>query len=266
MTSQLAAFDISTGHLAALRRASPLLCYAGLACLLIFLVLLGLMAIDYRQFNGINLWIKPAKFHLSLGVLLLTQCFALMMLPEPLRRGRTARTMTLSMVLASAFELGYITFRAARGEASHFNETSLLTGLLYSAMGLAAAWMMLVTIWIGIQVLRKAPGHGLALAIGSSFILSGLLTLAVGFTLGGMGSHWIGGDQTDATGLPVMGWSTTGGDLRVAHFFALHLMQVLPFAAWIGGGRAAIAAAAAGLAVVALTYVQALNGLPFIPL
>ena len=266
MTSPTAPADFSTGTMAALRRASPPLWHAGLACLAVFVVLLSAAAIDQRQFNGINLWIKPAKFHLSLGVLLLTQCFALMMLPEAVRHGRMARTLTWTMILATVFELAYITFRAARGEASHFNQTSQLAGLLYSAMGLGAAWMMLVTIWIGIQVLRKAPGNGLAQATGAGFILSGILTLAVGFTLGGMGSHWIGGDQTDATGLPVMGWSTTGGDLRVAHFFALHLMQALPLAAWTGGNRAAIAAAAALLAVAAFTFVQALDGLPFIAL
>ena len=50
------------------------------------------------------------------------------------------------------------------------------------------------------------------------------------------GGHWVGGTATDAGGLPIVGWVRDGGDLRVAHFFALHAIQLIPL---FGAGLAA---------------------------
>ena len=102
-------------------------------------------------------------------------------------------------------------------------------------------------------------------AAGWSFIVSAVATTAVAGFLASGNSHWIGGDQTDATGLPFFHWSTTGGDLRVAHFAALHIMQAVPLIAWFWPNkRIALASLIAGVAIVGGLTAQALMGLPLL--
>jgi hypothetical protein len=69
-----------------------------------------------------------------------------------------------------------------------------------------------------------------------------------------------------------MKWSRDGGDLRVAHFFGMHAMQVLPLMAALLPARAphrvavvvVMAAACLYTALCVYAFVQALNGVPFI--
>lgn len=67
-------------------------------------------------------------------------------------------------------------------------------------------------------------------------------------------NHWVGGQATDDHGLALMGWSRTGGDLRVAHFFALHGQQVIPAIGW-GLVAARFPLAKAGVVLASAAYV-----------
>lgn len=90
-----------------------------------------------------------------------------------------------------------------------------------------------------------------------------------------MGAHSVGVED-GGPGLPVTGWSTEGGDLRVAHFVGLHGSQVVPLlglaAARLGRGRLGAGhrvalvwvGGLAYLAVVVLTTWQALRGQPLL--
>src|SRR5262249_26968444 len=68
------------------------------------------------------------------------------------------------------------------------------------------------------------------------------------------------GAREGGPGLPVVGWSTVGGDLRVARFLALHAMQALPLAGW-AVDRWLRARSAAGRVALLTTAAAAYAGL-----
>ena len=242
--------------------ASPLFTRTAIAFAFLFLAVYALTFFDARLLYGVSLWEKPSKFFLSLTIHMATLAWGISLLPVETQRSRSIRIATYIFVAAAVFELAYMMYQATLGEASHFNRTTAFHITMYNLMGLGAVSLTAVTAYLGWRITRAGttPMH---FAAGWSFIVSAVATTAVaGFLASGSG-HWIGGDQTDATGLPFFHWSTTGGDLRVAHFAALHIMQGVPLIAWFWPDkRIAAAALIAGVVVVGGLATQALMGLP----
>ncbi len=232
--------------------------------------------IDDRTLNGIGIWVKPLKFELSLALNMLTILLLLVAAAPNLRENDLVRRCALVIAAASTFEIAYIAMQAARGVGSHFNVATPLARIGYGLMGVGAVAMVAAAFVIGWAMLRERPlagREGLRLGAATGLMLGAVLTLITAGVLStgvdGPG-HWVGGDRTDATGLFLTGWSTTGGDLRVPHFFATHLTQAIPLAGLIADragvrrpGLWVAAVAAAGTVVVALTFLQALLGRPF---
>jgi hypothetical protein len=244
--------------------ASPLLVRTAIAFLLLFGLTYAFTGIDPRLVNGVSGWEKPAKFFLSLGLHVATLAWGLSLLDERNRRSRFVRYASNTFVTAAVIELAYLSFQAARGEASHFNVSTTFTAIMYPLMGIGAVTLTTVTGLLGWRILRVRK-DAMGFATGWGFILAAVSTTLVAGYLSSMGSHWIGGDQTDATGLPFFHWSTTGGDLRVAHFVSLHIMQALPLVAWFFPDKRVVALAGfSGVLAVALLGIQALTGIPFL--
>jgi hypothetical protein len=251
---------------------------AGAAIQLAFLppTVLAYLA-DDRLLNGISVWIKPLKFEFSMSLNLLTILVVLSAVAPAVRELRLVRWSALAVAAASTFEIAYIAVQAARGVGSHYNVGTPVEALGYTLMGVGAVVMVGGAFLIGLAILRSTllPGReGFRLGAAAGLMLGAALTLLTASVLSagfdGPG-HWVGGVRTDAGGLPIVGWSTTGGDLRVPHFFATHLAQALPllgFAADRLGARRPevwiVAGGVAGTVVVALTFLQAIAGRPLL--
>ncbi|KPF56079.1 hypothetical protein [Rhizobium sp. AAP116] len=236
------------------------------------------LSLDDRLINGISVWSKPLKFQASLAMMLLTLILLLPLIEARTRAGLGVFLASLMAAITANGEVFYITLQAARGRASHFNDSTPFEAMAYSVMGAAAALLVLSSLVIGVYILLRARPDaptGLRLGGGWGLVLGSITTLITAFALGGGQidgpGHWVGGIKTDVGGLPLFGWSRTGGDLRVPHFFATHIMQAMPI---LGLGldrftprlaRAGIALGAViSIAVVIGTFVQAVQGRPFL--
>jgi uncharacterized membrane protein len=254
----------SSHFLSRLDSGSPLLARTAIVFLLLCGVTYAMTGVDPRQVNGVSGWEKPAKFFLSLALHTATLAWGLSLLDETDRRSRFVRYASNTFVTAAAIELAYLSFQASRGEASHFNVSTTFTAIMYPLMGIGAVTLTVVTALLGWRIMR-ARKDVMGSAAGWGFVLAAVSTTLVAGYLSSMGSHWIGGDQTDATGLPFFHWSTTGGDLRVAHFACLHIMQALPLVAWFFPDKRVVAVSGfTGVIAVALLAVQALMGIPLL--
>ncbi len=243
---------------------SKLVSFNAAAMLAAFAVCTALQWVDTQELNGINVWVKPGKFYLSMAVHFITVAWALSLVDERVRNSRIVIWSSWTMVISAWAEHAYITFRAASGEASHFNVGTPLSAALYSAMAVLAILLVVAPAVIGIKIWRQNRASVWTQSVAIGFTLAAVLTIIVGMTLGGNSSHWIGGDLTDATGLPIFKWSTTGGDLRVSHFISLHAVQLVPFAA-VSGKRSVVWGVAIFVtALTAATFFQALAGVPLL--
>ena len=251
------------------------------AMLLVTLLAYGL---DERMLRGVNIWSKPVKFALSFGLHLATLLWLVSLLTHEAQQYVSTRLAILAASVASVIEVFYVALQSARGRASHFNfETQLESLMYYGVMGGAALVIVLATFALGVSVLRNPKpslSMGLLMGAGWGAIFCAVATLIVAGALAsgrfsGAGP-WIGSIRTDAGGLPIVGWSRSVGDLRVPHFFATHLIQVLPLVGWLADqlasktryslnpGWVVKAVLMMSLLLVTWLFVQALSGQPFI--
>ncbi|MFT2706879.1 hypothetical protein [Clavibacter zhangzhiyongii] len=262
----------------------PLMTVAALMVVVAAVCLVGRL-VDDRIVTGAPVWDKPAKFSLSILVYAVSWAWLIARLP---RFRRTAHRLGTVVAVALVVEQGVIVGAAAAGTASHFQVATPLATALWGVMAVSITVLYVCASVTSLAVLRlRLPDPALTLGIRAGAVIAlvgmGLAYLMTSPTAaqladfhGVAGAHAVGAAD-GGPGLPVLGWSTTAGDLRIPHFVGMHALQLLPVAslllAWAGRRIPAFApdrvrvrltaVAAVGYAgVVALVTAQALRGEP----
>jgi hypothetical protein len=231
-------------------------------------VLAVLAVVDARVLLGAPLWFKPLKFAISLALYAATLAWMLGQLRE-----RTLQRTGWIVTAAAAIEMAVIVGQAAVGNRSHYNMDTPLSAALWSVMGVTIVVLWLATLAVALRFLRESGRDRSATTAIRLGLVVALIGLAEGFLMATAATHTVGAPD-GGPGLPLLGWSTVGGDLRIAHFIGMHALQGLPlFAAALSVGhrfdevtrvRLVQIAAAAWTGLVVLLTWQALRAQPLL--
>ena len=189
------------------------------------------MFVDARQITGVSAWLKPFKFFVSLGIYSLSIAWLGGMLIDADKALRIISWATVGMVV---IEMSFIVLQAVRGIPSHFNVTSAFNGTVYSIMGGTITISTCFLLWFGYLFFTNSaqqipPAFLWGIRLGILFTVIGGMQ---GFVMGANMAHTVGAPDGGA-GLPILNWSTSHGDLRIAHAIGLHSLQVLPLAGFM---------------------------------
>ena len=251
---------------------APGLTRAGLLLGLLLIPLTLAQYVDPRTFHGVSVWVKPTKFAGSLFLYLLTLAWFAQMLPPGFMQRRGIRVFHAIVLTCIALEMLWIAGASFLGTASHYNRDTIALEILYGLMGVAAITLTSATLVHGRAIWRHRSDP-LGRVVGASLILTFALTLPTAGYLAAQSGHHVGTSVSDAGGLFLLGWSREVGDLRGAHFFATHAMLFVPAAMaillWMAGARipkgAGLALCLGFTALTVGTFVQAIQGQPFLP-
>ncbi len=228
---------------------------------------------DQRSILGLNPWIKPIKFEISVIIFLLTVGLMLDGLGRLGGWRRSRLWLGWGFGVAMIVENSIIALQSARGVRSHMNFTTVHDAILFAIMGLfialnSALAVWLLALWCVTRTgLPRVVVWGVRLGL---FLL--LVASAEGARIVMNGAHTVGAPDGLA-GLPFLNWSRGHGDLRIAHFFALHGLQLFPLAGLLLARTRAAEALQLTLLVlfatiytafVAWMFATAMRGLPMV--
>ena len=208
-----------------LNRRNTVLARTGWLHICLFFAALALSLVDETQVMGVNVWIKPMKFMVSIAIYLWTIAWFMAYLPGPLAALRlVAWGASSAMILESVC----LWVQAARGTQSHFNTGTEFDAAVFGTMGV----LIMINSLLGALVLGLFFQPGIRLP--RAYLWSIRIGLGV-FLLGSLEGMVMIANEGHAVGVPdggpgllFLNWSIEGGDLRIAHMLGLHALQVIP--------------------------------------
>jgi hypothetical protein len=241
--------------------ANPLLTGFGALCAVGMLVCLVLTQVTGTQVLGINAFVKPAKFFISIAIF----CWTMAYYTSLLENRQAVTIYSWVVILGMAYELIVITGQAALGKLSHFNIATRMDSALFQTMGIVITIVTLWTAYVGYLFFRQQT-FAVPMAVVWGIRLGIIIFVVFAFEGGAMAAmlqHTVGAPDGGA-GLPFVNWSTHHGDLRIAHFVGMHALQAVPLLCWALNASLwqAVAVSAAYVAATVIVLVRALLGLP----
>lgn len=245
MTTQTVAHRSRSLISRAMKTNRPLTITVILMLLTLVGTLVGLI-VDHRAITGAPAWLKPLKFAVSISIYTATFVWLLGFVQSHRRIVRIVAWVTTTGLLV---EMALIVLQVVRGTSSHFNVSTPFNAMVFYIMGGTIVSVWTANLILGIALLRQRfaePAFAWALRFG---VLISLVGMSVAFLMTtptgaqraaskaghGLpisGAHSVG-VADGGPGIPILGWSTVGGDLRAPHFVGLHALQLLPLFGWL---------------------------------
>lgn len=195
--------------------------------------------VDPRILTGAPIWAKPLKFSISICVYTLTLSWLIGLLKLRQRVAWWAGTVAAVFLLV---EIVVIVGAVIAGTTSHFNVSTPFHAAIWGVMAVSIVIVWAAALPVVVMLFRQDLGDAArSLAIRAGFIVA-LIGMGLAFLMtsptpqqlgdfqGIAGAHTVG-IPDGGPGLPILGWSTVTGDLRIPHFIGMHALQVIPLVA-----------------------------------
>ncbi|WYW17024.1 hypothetical protein LCL61_15850 [Amycolatopsis coloradensis] len=209
-------------------------------------IALGGLVFDDRSLVNAPIWLKPLKFTISVGLYAVTLAWLIGQLTRGKRLGWWLGTV---FAAGLGLDMALLFWQIAiRGRTLHFNRetpadqwiNNMVANGAFTGWGATAAIALLLLFQrLPDRAMNSALRAGAALSvagIGVALLMFGpneqqMAQFRAGERPSILGAHAVGVPD-GGPGLPVLGWSTVGGDMRIPHFFGIHAIQVLPLVAF----------------------------------